>query len=547
MFVSIIFDTEYMGMGERIKWFLKSLSHAKEMDAVVITHEYLKKNFETLLGKCNERFFEEFEMRHIKETEMEEIDIYYIPDSFFHNLEKKYGTRSKAVVELSYNRNEELEKYLLSFIELGLAKRSNRKIEGIFNCLHCLKSIGYIAQLYHCPIIPYVFSAIRKVHGYTQTLYMANMSAGLMNNQDVRKLYEDFTSNKPDGISLLSKKEILALLGKEKHLPLLSLLEEEGRYELGVANSGYRVTPQSYYIDYATDDDIYYEANKYYDRSQIISRVHPMMLDQIGIGRDHIQNDPITFILGCKRLATVQSQMVIKAALWNRVPCVFSDALPFSFLCSKDITSNESMTDDRLNFILFCYFIPDSCMFNREYWLWRMSNPPAKEIYVRHLEEILVNRTICKDILYTKENRLEHFLKVRGMPDAVIENILNGAVKGKTDYEYISSRIDVIYHDKEQKSYYCMNYCIDYEIVSEFYIEEKKTDTIIFYPLDGWDGFVKIAAVQLQSKKAILDTDFEYCPKGERKFIFKDEVTDGYILFRWKVKNCDTFISENNF
>ena len=93
MFVSIIFDTEYMGMGERIKWFLKSLSHAKEMDAVVITHEYLKKNFETLLGKCNERFFEEFEMRHIKETEMEEIDIYYIPDSFFHNLEKKYGTR----------------------------------------------------------------------------------------------------------------------------------------------------------------------------------------------------------------------------------------------------------------------------------------------------------------------------------------------------------------------------------------------------------------------------------------------------------------------
>ena len=44
MFVSIIFDTEYMGMGERIKWFLKNLSKAKENEIFIITHEYLDKN-----------------------------------------------------------------------------------------------------------------------------------------------------------------------------------------------------------------------------------------------------------------------------------------------------------------------------------------------------------------------------------------------------------------------------------------------------------------------------------------------------------------------
>ena len=46
MFVSIIFDAEYFGMGERYKWFLKNISHARENDCLVITHKYIEEHYE---------------------------------------------------------------------------------------------------------------------------------------------------------------------------------------------------------------------------------------------------------------------------------------------------------------------------------------------------------------------------------------------------------------------------------------------------------------------------------------------------------------------
>lgn len=542
MFISVILDSEYMGSGERIKWFIKNLSHALDNDYLIITHEYLKTNFEKLTNNCAERFYDEFEMRHISKDELEKIDICYIPDAFFDDLYEKSGTRSKMILELTNNRFEELEKFIIDVIDRNITKRDNTNVEGIFNCLHCFKSINILGEYYNCPIIPYVFSAIRKVHGYQQTLYMANLSNDLMNNREIESLYQSFTPEDL-GMDLLSNDEILCLIGKERNLPLLPLLNAEGIFEMGVAKEGYQITPQSYYVNGATDDDIYYESKKYYSSEQIISRLHPMQMDQFGLGRKNMRNDPITFILSCKRVATIQSQMIVKAMLWNRVPCVLSRALPYSFLFTNDFTENTKVSEKDLNFIIFCYFIPDSCMFSAEYWRWRKTFPSANEIMQRHLAEIIENLGYDKDILLCTENRMLRILNARGCDNCFMENILNKNIPENYDYKFLASKLRIYYKDGMFKDIFCMNETDHKRIISRFkYSNVKEIDYCVFYPLDDIAGKVKVISAEVANGKLsyCFNDEYRYYNKNQSDIKVNIELhnSDNFeIIFYWMAMN----------
>ncbi len=538
MIVSIILDTEYMGMEARIKWLMKNLSCAVKNDYIIITHEYFKTHYEKLTQKCSERFYNEFEMRHISKEELEKIDVFYIPDSFFENLYRQYGTRSKMLVELSIKRNFELEGIIQEAIERGLKKRENAKVDYIMNCLHCFESIRYIGKRYSCPVIPYVFSAIRKVHGYQQTLYMANMSVDLFNNDEIQQLYKNYLPN-DIGFELFSHEEILALLGKERNLPLLPLINEKGEFEIGIAKEGFEITPQSYYINYSTDDDIYYECKKYYRDDEIVTRLHPMQMDQYGLGRQHMKNDPTSFVLSCKRVATVHSQMIIKAVLWNRVACVFSDALPFSFLLTKKLNSNQLLDLKDVNFIVFCYFIPDSCMFSREYWQWRMEYPSANEIMIRHLKEIFNNLKYTEDVLYDKNERLKKILEGRGCDRYLIDTIKSKKECPSFCYRFLSSRLQIYYRGGKTNNSYCLNRYENGILLSKFMIEIKENvEYCVFYPFDDIDGSAKILDVNsLNSKvKYKVREDYIYYPKGQSDIkidIVENNKMDLDIVISW--------------
>lgn len=535
MIVSVILDTEYMGMGERIKWVLKNLSHAVEDDYLVITHEYIKKHFDELAANCSERFYEEFEMRHITKEEFQKIDICYIPDSFFEEMETTLGTRTKVIMELFNNRNKKLEQYITYAVEKSLKRRKEKSVSYILNNLHCFKSISFLGEKYNCPVISYVFSAIRKVHGYRQTLYMANMSGGLFSSAEARRLYEEFAPEELEDM-LLSKREIIALLGKERNLPLLSLMDHSGEKEIGIAREFYAVTPQCYCKNLATDDDIYYECSKYYTSGEIVSRVHPMQYDQMGIGRAHMENDPISFILRCKRIVTIQSQIAVKAMLWNRVVCTLSDALPFSFLLERNLKSERKVSEKDCNFLIFGYFIPSSCMFNKEYWEWRIrENPTINELYKRHLTEIFKNLGYGKMLLTDRENRLKKILLLRGCEKRIVADIQEPKDDFQISYAYLVSALCITFSDDQEKILYCLNRVIDSEIVSSFvYTSNQEICSIGFYPLDGVDGYVNI--LQIDGNGLSLDRQgFQYISKG--KYFFKKkmqrECYELSITIRW--------------
>ena len=91
MFLMIIFDTDYYGMAGRSKWFLKSISHAKANNWMVITHEYLGKHYNEYAMDCAERFYNEFEMRRLDAKEYAEIRKGFVPDSIFREIEENFS------------------------------------------------------------------------------------------------------------------------------------------------------------------------------------------------------------------------------------------------------------------------------------------------------------------------------------------------------------------------------------------------------------------------------------------------------------------------
>lgn len=198
MFVTIILDTEYMGMGERHKWFLKNLFHAGKNGWFVITHEHLEKYYRTYSENCMERFYQEFEMEKLSDEEYEKVSKGFIPDRIFEEKEKELGSRTECFMYLFQERYPQLEQCLITLIDTELERRFGERVEGIFNCLDCFASIRYLGKHYQCPVIPYVFSAIRKVHGYQQTLYMTNMEGNLYSCEEVIKRYKKFEDEKQD-------------------------------------------------------------------------------------------------------------------------------------------------------------------------------------------------------------------------------------------------------------------------------------------------------------------------------------------------------------
>ncbi|MBE6070251.1 MAG: hypothetical protein E7211_21545 [Clostridium lundense] len=543
MIVSVILDTEYAGALNRSKWFLKSVSNAHKEDILIVTHAGLKKNIREIIEGCSERFFGEFEMEHVSEADIEKLDICFIPDFMFDELYESCGSRSKQLNYLFNNRVPKIEEFVISYIDSALKRRGINKPAFIMNCLHTFAFVKHLSEHYNCALIPYVFSAIRKVHGYSQTLYMAHLDQNLFNSAACQKMVNSMHAADL-GFPILSRKEVLALLGKKHNMPLLPLLERKGIYETGVLGEGYHITPEVYQFDSVTDDDIYYECNRYYDPRKIITRQHPMQLDQVGIGREHMKNDPAAFLLSCNRVVTVQSQAIIKAAIWNRVAVAMSNALPYACLLSRDVTDADPISDYNLNFILFAYFVPDSCMFSLEYWLWRMTEPPVHEIANRHISTIFQSLNIPLEVLLEQKERLPDILKYRGLSNWDISNALGADNTNDVPYDYPTSYLRYYAEDGRGESVFCLNRLYNGRIRSAFSLPKESARWELVLQND-LDGFITVSTLKIDKRIVDLNIQNKYCRKNEPIIFFEKETAKAQqVEVDWLVKRADKFAIE---
>ncbi len=512
MIIAVVLAHEYPLVTGRLKFILQAASHARENDIFIIVNEYFKDHFDELVAGTTDRFYKGLEMERLSEEELRNIDFCFLPDNLLH-LDTWKGSRTSYLLHAFNEADDEAVDYMVTQVDKALIKRGKTKPEFIINNMQTTANIRMLARHYECPLIVYGISAIRMADGYSQTLYIAHFNDNLYHVDSAKTLYDQYVSG-GDTEKILSRREIIALIGKRRNMNLLPLLEQDGVFEIAYAGSGTCIIPQSYQYDFVTDDDIFYDIFQHYDLSKVTARMNPVRLKLNGLSMSHLKTDPTAFLLSARRVATVQSKIAVEAALWNRTVCVYGDALPYSFLMKNRIDQVNPLSERDLNYLLFCYFVPLSLIFSTDYWLWRMSGPSAEDIYKRHLKEILSNLSIPEKVL-SADDCVEELLRARGLSESEIIETKKSVRADELDYGFLTSRALVTYMDGSKQDYYVLNKKTGDSIEGVFTISAvRPIDKIELILMDDSDGFIRLKSVSADGLAIKVPSEKRYLGKN---------------------------------
>lgn len=535
MFVTVIFNVEYMEITSRKMWYLKNLLQCKDNGWVMITHEYIRKHFEELQDSITDRFIEQFEMRRFTFDEVKDVEQYFVPDEIFDGLEKEEGSRTEMLFNLSNQPYPELDKCLKEIFSQIKERHPNEKIDGVFHCLEGFESLRKIADENNCPLINYSFSAFRKVHGYRQTMYFANLKNHFWNGDECKERYERFLMEGNPKLPVFTNKELIAMIGKEHTIPLMQLVATQPKYEMGICCECFSLMPQVFKNKRYTDDDIFYECKRLYGSDKLKVRSHAAHLNDIQVDRSEVHNDPVSTILSCKRLTAVQSQILLKVLLWGRTAVTKTNCLGFTYLCENDYTSEKVADLQGLNYYLFAYLIPSDLMFSDEYWKWRLTNPTETEIYWRHLDFLFNALGVDKEkVLHLKgKERFKYLLVARGCDMQLIDELLCDEIINNINWDVASSQFDVVSPDGTNTYWRIDTENEDGSLTSKLTLEVDGATIVKFYPLYDVAGFAKMKAVKVNGKEIELDrsaTTFKYMPKNKGCYTIPLDKTENGIF-----------------
>ena len=117
----------------------------------------------------------------------------------------------------------------------------------------------------------------------------------------------------------------------------------------------------------------------------------------------------LPFILSCKRITALCSNLFFEAMLWNRVAYALPGTpFPYTPFCQNDFSQKEALpVDERfLNYVAFGFLIPAEKAWDPNYIRWRLTAPSEKEIFMRNLKQYLTEWGLDETFLtYPKEKR----------------------------------------------------------------------------------------------------------------------------------------------
>lgn len=387
MIIPIVFtlDPVYENLSQT--WvFYKALTLIKKNGGAVITQEQYVSQIEKQKNILPQFFqkdvAEMFEYETFGAYEMQKMNLICIPSQIEDRYIQKHGTQSDAYMASLKESWPELEEYLYEKL-MAYMKKEGEKPEA-FTCLTYLKFVQNVADRLCVPVIYYEWGPFRY-SAYRNTAYF-DIDAQY---KKISEKYEEFVNQGyAQQVPVLSRKEILALFLKQDKLEYLDRMEHTAeKYEAGVAGGYGSLTEASAYT-YTNIIEMYNHAKQLFSDEKIAVRYHPgdpvhMRVD----ARNELQGDLVSFILECKRIICIASNVGFEAMMYGK-KVYDSGSIRYQGITNARIKDLEEKEADLniLNFIVFVILVPFEFLNSVSYIRYRLKNPSLKDIYLYHFQ-----------------------------------------------------------------------------------------------------------------------------------------------------------------
>lgn len=349
-----------------------------------------------------------------KDADLEKIEKYVIPYTLQKKVIDEKGSMNNAYISLLTEIWPELYELLVGFIK-DMESKYNEKIDAFITMSHN-PTLAKVADEKGIKVIHMEMGTFREPT-YIKTAYCD--FENLYGSASTEKRYHKFLEEMDDSIPILERKEILAILLEKNSMHYLNRLEQKTEFEIGLA-LGYAVWPIYMVNTFYNDEELLYRTSKVYEQKDILVRRHPgdpagAVYPKYDYLRD-VSANTIEFILKCKRVASVASNVAMEALLFGRRAYVMTEC-PY-YYNTEHIIENKDVKDvevEYLNFYCFVYLIPFTLLWDEDYLKWRLTNPAESDIYRRHIKEYLKMKNISENVLKEPaESRYDKLLSEQG-------------------------------------------------------------------------------------------------------------------------------------
>jgi hypothetical protein len=391
MIVPVLFEMYTATQGLWNIWASFFSSFASKNDYPLIIQEQYCRLPSSLPTEAVERWEKIYDYKAINDDDYRKLRLYQIPHSFSELLAKNAGgSINDAFVNIIRDRNSDFEKLIESFIN-KINNIDKRKI-SVFLSVNPFPSLNHIAAKHGITVFSLEDGAFRNPL-YRHTALMSPVCINRQEHVDnMRERYEKYLhEHKTNGTRLLTKKQILSLMLLPNKLHYLDRLEEIPKYEMGIA-TGCSGDMRCNWVSFINDAELLFRANTVFGNNQVLTRIHPADTMQFGatypklITKQDTSKNSIEFILKCKRIGTLISNVSIEAAFWGKSIYTFVPSGPyFKARHNFEEIDDYVIEDSYLNWYAFSYLTPWEYMTDPDYISWRLSKPTELEVYQKHL------------------------------------------------------------------------------------------------------------------------------------------------------------------
>ena|GEM_PF-655350 len=366
-----------------------------------------------------------------QKSDLDSIIPISIPKEIEKKFIKEYPSESDALHASLTSEWDEMESFLISTVT-QLKTETSEKVEAFITLIDYpfLKSA---AEKLGMKVIHFEMSTIRFPL-YNQTLYYMDFQ-GLQGNVALEERHRAFCSE-GSHVPTLSRKELLALFLNEKDLHYIEKSNNFPQFEVGIACQPNDNTAMSGH-NAITNMEMYLRAKRVFAADDICVRNHPAdpgsSLLRVA---NHIDAGSIfDFILNCKRVLSVSSNMPLDAALLGR-PSYDLGWTQYRMIAPNSLEplSDTVIDEQQLNFIVMNFLVPAKLFWSVDYLKYRLSFPSETDLYMHHMRHYLATVSLDESLFsLDKTQRLDTILIQRNYSFETDQVLIIERLKNQTE------------------------------------------------------------------------------------------------------------------